>query len=240
VTATLPPLAVIWHDAECGSYTADLPLWRELAAQEPGPILDVGAGTGRVALDLAARGHDVTALDADPVLLGALAERATVPVTTVVGDALAFDLSPRRFGLILVPMQTIQLLPDRSAFLAAARRHLAPGGLLAAALAEALEGFDPGTGLLPAPDLAEHAGWRFASQPVAVRELADRSRIERIRTSLAPDGTRTAEGDAVDLAHVAPETLHEEGRAAGLTAEAGRRIPATEDHVGSEVVLLRG
>ena len=25
------PSAVIWHDLECGSYRADLPLWRELA-----------------------------------------------------------------------------------------------------------------------------------------------------------------------------------------------------------------
>ena len=41
-----------------------------------GPILDLGAGTGRVALDLAARGHDVTALDSDAALLDELAARA--------------------------------------------------------------------------------------------------------------------------------------------------------------------
>ncbi len=31
--------AVVWHDLECGSYAADLPLWRELAsaAQADGP-----------------------------------------------------------------------------------------------------------------------------------------------------------------------------------------------------------
>ena len=55
----------VWHDVECGGYAADLPLWRELAAREAGPVLDVGAGTGRVALDLARAGHDVTALDRD-------------------------------------------------------------------------------------------------------------------------------------------------------------------------------
>ena len=33
-------LEVIWHDLECGSYRADLPLWRELAVREPGPILE--------------------------------------------------------------------------------------------------------------------------------------------------------------------------------------------------------
>ena len=58
---------------ECGRYVADLALWQELAARERGPVLDVGAGTGRVALDLARAGHAVTALDREPELLAALA-----------------------------------------------------------------------------------------------------------------------------------------------------------------------
>ena len=53
---------VIWHDLECGGYVEDLPLWRELAGD--GPVLDLGCGTGRVALDLAARGVPVVGLDA--------------------------------------------------------------------------------------------------------------------------------------------------------------------------------
>ena len=40
---------------------------------EAGPVLDVGAGAGRVALDLARAGHDVTALDLDAELLAELA-----------------------------------------------------------------------------------------------------------------------------------------------------------------------
>ena len=44
--------AVVWQDVECASYDADLPLWRELAAAAAGPVLDLGCGTGRVALDL--------------------------------------------------------------------------------------------------------------------------------------------------------------------------------------------
>ena len=64
--------AIVWHDIECGAYTADLPLWEELAAAAPGPVLDVGAGTGRVALHLARAGFAVTALDVDAVLLAEL------------------------------------------------------------------------------------------------------------------------------------------------------------------------
>src|SRR5215213_11584710 len=103
-------LDALWHDLECGAYGEDLPLWRALAAEAGGPVLDVGAGTGRVALHLAAAGVPVVALDAEARLLEALEHRAAgLPVETVVGDARAFTLE-RRVALVLVPMQTLQLL----------------------------------------------------------------------------------------------------------------------------------
>jgi SAM-dependent methyltransferase len=233
---------VVWHDVECGSYEADLPLWDELARAAGGPVLDVGAGTGRVALRLARAGHAVTALDHDPVLLAELAERAReagVSIETVEADAASFDLAGRGFALIAVPMQTLQLLPERAGFFASARRALAPGGLVAAALADAPEPFEP-PGDLPFPDVTVRHGRRFVSQPVAIRLAGDVWRIERARQTIAPDGTRTTEDDVVELAAITPEELLEEGRAAGLTPEGVRLVEPTDDHVGSEVVLLRG
>ena len=228
----MKPPAVIWHDLECHAYRADLPLWRELADAERGPILDVGAGTGRVALDLAAAGHEVVALDVDPVLLAQIEG-----VETVVADAQSFELD-REFGLIVVPMQTIQLLEDRPAFLACARRHLLPGGLLAIAIADAMEAFDPTSPGLPEPDVAELDGWRFSSQPVALREHEDVMLIDRVRTSWSPDGRRVSEADRIALARLDAETVERE--AEGFTAEPGRVIDPTDDHVGSTVVMLRG
>jgi SAM-dependent methyltransferase len=70
---------VLWHDIECGGYDLDLPLWRELAGREGSPVLDVGAGTGRVALDLARRGHEVVAPRPQRGALEALRERAGGP-----------------------------------------------------------------------------------------------------------------------------------------------------------------
>ncbi|HTE62395.1 MAG TPA: class I SAM-dependent methyltransferase [Solirubrobacteraceae bacterium] len=231
---------VVWHDVECGRYSADLPLWHELATRERGPILDVGAGTGRVALELARAGHDVTALDREPELLDALTARAAgLGVRTVVADASDFALD-RRFGLVIVPMQTVQLLPARAGFLAAALRHLLPGGLLALAITAALEDFDGVEGVLPAPDVGTLADWRFASQPTAVRALPDATRIERLRRAYAPDGGVTEEADVIELASLTPAELEAEGRAAGFTPEPSRTIPPTDDHVGSEVVMLRG
>ena len=229
---------VVWHDVECGRYAADLALWEELAARERGPILDVGAGTGRVALRLARAGHAVTALDREPELLAALRARAgVVAVEVVAADARDFALDTR-FGLIIVPMQTIQLLPERAPFLATARAHLVAGGLLAVAITEAMEDFGE-LEELPEPDRGAVADWRFASQPTAVRALAAATRIERLRRTFSPDGDVTEEEDVIELVHLTVEQLEAEGRAAGFTAEPGRSIPPTEEHVGSEVVLLR-
>jgi SAM-dependent methyltransferase len=233
---------VAWHDAECASYVADLGVWRELAARAGSPILDVGAGTGRVALDLAAGGHEVVALDLEPVLLEALAERAAargLHVETVVGDAEALPFAGETFALVLVPMQTIQLLADRGAFLRGARRVLRPDGLLAIAIADELSSFDAADGLLPTPDVAEDGGWRFVSQPTAVHVGREHSRIERLRVTHAPDGTSTTEHNVIDLAVLDPSRLGAEGRAAGLTSVPGIRIAPTADHVGSAVVVFR-
>jgi SAM-dependent methyltransferase len=125
--------SVVWHDVECGGYVEDLPLWRAMAAEHGGPVLDLGAGTGRVALDLARAGHEVVALDVDGELLAALRERAwALPVRTVEADARCFALG-RRFPLILAPMQTVQLLDGReSELLSCVAAHLAPGGTFAA------------------------------------------------------------------------------------------------------------
>jgi SAM-dependent methyltransferase len=206
-------------------------------------VLDVGAGTGRVALDLARRCHEVVALDRDDALLDALRERGVgLDVTALVADARDFD-ARRRFPLILVPMQTVQLLggPDgRARFLERARAHLAPGGLLAAALADALEDFDSEYDQPPMPDLREVGGVVYASRPVAVRDLGDRAVIERVREVVQRDGTRTATEDVVELDRLDPETLATEAAAFGLREEAPRRLDPTVDYVGSTVVMLRG
>jgi SAM-dependent methyltransferase len=235
-------LAVIWHDVECGAYDADLPLWRELAGEAGGAILDVGAGTGRVALDLARRGHEVIALDGDRDLLAALRERAgDLPVTTVHADARDFDLG-RRVAQVIVPMQTLQLLggpAGRGAFLGCAARHLAPGGLLVAALADALQGVGDEADIeRPMPDVREVAGTVYASHPLRVRREPGGVVIERLRETVDRAGRRTAQGDETRLDDLDGETLAAEAAPYGFVAQPGRDVPATDEYVGSEVVVL--
>jgi SAM-dependent methyltransferase len=235
---------VVWHDVECGRYDADLTLWRELAREAGGPVLDVGAGTGRVALRLAEEGLDVTALDVDGELLDVLEGRARaagVEIETVRADASAFVL-PERFALIAVPMQTLQLLSGEAArggFFASARRALLPGGLVAVAIADELEPFEEQSPL-PTPDVGEADGLRYLSQPVAVRERPGSVRIERIRQVVSPDGSRTSEDDVIELRTLSVECLAAEAEPHGLRAEAPLEVPATLEHVGSTVVMLRG
>jgi protein-L-isoaspartate O-methyltransferase len=67
--------AVAWHDTECGAYGADLALWEELTAHG-GPVLELGAGTGRVALHLARAGREVIAIERDAELAAEQERRA--------------------------------------------------------------------------------------------------------------------------------------------------------------------
>jgi SAM-dependent methyltransferase len=232
---------VVWHDVECGRYDADLALWSELAEGAEHGVLDVGAGTGRVSLPLAEAGHRVTALDIDPELLGALRERAAaagVEVATIAADARDFTL-PEPVSLIAVPMQTIQLLPERDGFFASARRALVPGGRMAVAIATDLEPYD-GAPPLPAPDLGEAGGWTYVSQPIAIRIDGDQVRIERIRQMIGPVDEREAFQDVITLSIVTPGGLAEEAARHGLEAEELLHIPETPEHVASEVVVFRG
>jgi len=72
-----------------------------------------------------------------------------------------------------------------------------------------------------------------------VRALPAATRIERVRRTVAPDGRVTEEDDVIELAALSVAELEDEGRAAGFTPEPARSIPPTDEHVGSEVVLLR-
>jgi SAM-dependent methyltransferase len=235
-------VSVIWHDLECGGYVEDMPLWRSLAVEHGDPVLDIGAGTGRITLDLARAGHRVTALDHDDVLLAELRRRGQgVEVATVLADARRFELG-RRFAMCIVPMQTIQLLggsDGRARFLGCARRHLGAGGVLAVALADELEPFEVHDGsAAPLPDVGEFDGVVYSSLPTAVRVDPDGYVLERRRETVAVDGTRSVDGDVIRLDRLSPAQLEREASAAGLTPAGHRSVPATRDYVGSTVVIL--
>jgi SAM-dependent methyltransferase len=235
---------VIWHDVECASYAADLGLWEELAAAAGAPVLDVGCGTGRVALHLAAHGHAVVGLDADPDLVQALTARAReagLAVEGVVADARSFELG-RTFAAAIAPMQVAQLLggsAGRTSMLRCLRRHLRPGATCAIALADPFEGEAAEQVGPPMPDMHEEEGWMFSSLPIAVRDLSGATAIDRVRQAVSPEGELTESMTTVELDGVAPEELEAEAREAGFEPLPRREVPPTADYVGSTVVMLR-
>ena len=126
------------HGDRTPCVAGDTAFYAGWAARLGGPVLELGVGTGRVALALAAAGHDVTGLDLSEDLLGIAREKArnlTPGVRHPVflgGDMRDFDLD-ERFPLIIAPFRTFHALlnpAEQLAALACAKRHLVEGGRL--------------------------------------------------------------------------------------------------------------
>jgi SAM-dependent methyltransferase len=247
------PADVVWHDAECGGYGADLDLWEELAAAAPGPVLDLGCGTGRVALHLARRGYDVVGVDSDPALIEALHERADgLPVRGTVADARDLDLGGT-FGLAIAPMQLIQLLADEGERVACLHRlaaHLPPGAVAALAIVEEVEAEGAGATFPlpgwksrptepPLPDTREVDGVVYSSLPLPTVLDDGVLLVRRLRQVVSPEGLLSEEENAIGLRELSAARLEREGATAGLEPLPRRSVPPTDDHVGSTVVVLR-
>jgi SAM-dependent methyltransferase len=123
------PLADL-YDLEY-THDYDIPFWLSIAEREAGPIVEWGAGTGRIAVSLAAAGHDVTAVE----ISGRMVERGeekSESVGWIVGDMRSVDPG-QRYGLSVCAFNSFLCLnsvDDALAFLRNAHEHLVPGGLL--------------------------------------------------------------------------------------------------------------
>jgi SAM-dependent methyltransferase len=234
--------AAIWHEVECGGYAADLPVWEELASAAGDGLLELGCGSGRVALHLARRGHEVWAVDAEPALIEALEARAAAErlrVHALCADARALTIE-RDFGLIAAPMQLVQMLGGRSerrSLLERSAAQLAPRGRLAAAIVErsaaSLE--RPSVAL---PDVRERDGWVYSSQPVAVADGDGGIEIRRLRQAVSPAG-ELSESEHVDrLVPLDAAELESEAAAAGLRPVGRLEVPAANGYLGAIVVVM--
>ena len=109
----------------------DLPFWLSLAEREDDPVIEWGAGTGRIAVPLAAAGHDVTAVEVSAGMVERGREKSHA-VSWVVGD-MRDVLLGRRYGLAVCAFNSFLCLKgidDALAFLRNAHEQLVPGGLL--------------------------------------------------------------------------------------------------------------
>lgn len=128
------------YDHEYRRRRDDVRFYQTLASQQGGPILELGCGTGRIALPLVKDGHEVLGLDLEHSMLerasqrrGRLARGVRPHLQLLQADLRDFALG-RRYPLIISAFNTLMHLYRSDDVLAVFRRvraHLAPGGLFA-------------------------------------------------------------------------------------------------------------
>jgi SAM-dependent methyltransferase len=138
--ATAAALARL-YDLDLRDDPGDLDLYLALADRADGRILELAAGSGRLAVPLALAGHPVTAVDNDPAMLDRARTRASAAglpqerLAFVDADLLGLELPDAgRYAFAFIALNSIMLLAGREAQRAAFRTlaaHLAPGGLAA-------------------------------------------------------------------------------------------------------------
>jgi len=128
------------YDLDLADDPGDLDLYLALAARTGGPVLELMAGSGRLAVPLAAAGYEVVAVDTDAAMLARAraaadaAGKATARrLALVEADAARYrHADVGRFGLAFVALGSFLLLPDRRAqrwAIEALAAHLAPDGV---------------------------------------------------------------------------------------------------------------
>ena len=113
----------------------DYDFYRLLIESNPGPVLDLGCGTGRILVPLAKEGIEVVGLDTSKKMLEICQEKLdsdSLDVRLIHGDIRNFVLD-ERFSTILIPGFSVQLLleeEDLESCLKTCLEHLNPGGQL--------------------------------------------------------------------------------------------------------------
>src|SRR5262245_826568 len=114
------------------SFHGDAEWYRRKAMESGGPVLELGAGTGRIAIPIAEDGLSIYALDSDEGMRKALQlkvdmlpEDVRKRIVIVDDDMRSFRLN-QEFGLIIAPVSVVDWLRDRGR----AGRPLSPFALV--------------------------------------------------------------------------------------------------------------
>ena len=195
-----------WYDAIHGEGGDDLTFWLPFAAEHGGPVLEVGAGTGRIALPLARAGHAVTALDPSPAMLAIARERAAAEGLSVAfldGRLPGAPLLPTAFSSVILPNDVLLACPtaeEQAAALREAAAALAPGGRLALDVAGPDHWLGPGGNGEPILAFSGEVGGESLNVwHVRQDDLAAQTRRLQIRYELAAadGGVRRSESEHV-------------------------------------------
>ncbi len=173
------------YDAWSRSVTEDVPFYVRQAGAAGGPVVELGVGTGRVAIPVARRGIGVIGVDSSPEMLAVCRRRARAEGVLELLDLRLGDLRrppvEERVRLVLCPFRSYLHLyteDDRREALAAAFRLLASGGRLVfdvfAPDAEDIAETD-GRWLEREPGIFERADWDAVARTFTLRVRGDNS-----------------------------------------------------------------
>ena len=138
--------------------------YREKAVASGGPVLELGAGTGRITIPIAEAGIRVTALDLEPEMLDTLRRKAAALPADVAGRISVHQADMRSFALeesyrlVIIPFRAFLhniTRQDQLAVLRCAHMHLDTGGELA------LNVFHPSLEFMAANAGAYAGVWRW-------------------------------------------------------------------------------
>jgi SAM-dependent methyltransferase len=113
-----------------------VPFYMAEFAKAGGPCVELGVGNGRITIEAARRGVDITGVDVSPAMLALCRERAAAAgvadkIKLIESDMRAFQL-PAPAALIAIPFSTIGhcvSLDDKAALFRHVFSQLRPGGL---------------------------------------------------------------------------------------------------------------
>jgi SAM-dependent methyltransferase len=130
-----------YYDLDFRDVHYDAELYQQLALEGGGPVLELGVGSGRLAVPLALAGHEVVGIDSDEAMLARGRRRwdevrgELDPGRLRLDRGDFFDLRAEpRFGLVLIAVNTFLVAQDddqRLAILQGMRQSLRPGGIAA-------------------------------------------------------------------------------------------------------------
>ncbi|MDN3055469.1 methyltransferase domain-containing protein [Streptomyces sp. SRF1] len=186
--------------------------------ERPGDVLDLGCGTGSLALLAAEAGHRVTGVDRSSRMARLAREKlAGTGATVLVGDAAEPPVPERSFDVVLV-RHLLWLLPDQEAVLRRWVRLLRPGGRLV--LIEGRWGESDPTSLsaagqsgsvgLSAAGQSGLVGLSAAELSGLVGPLAERLSVEQLGPDAALWGRVVRDERYVLVADLAPARRHAE------------------------------
>lgn len=178
-----------WDDFAGDEPHSDHLAFLHLIENNPGPVLDVGCGLGRLLIPYLASGVDIEGVDSSGEALAICrAKTATMGLTPVLYHQAMQHLElPKRYATIIIPGGSFHLVTDRDEATEALRRlfsHVEAGGILAMSLDDPVEELSNDPAL----------GWRPHGKAIRSRDGAE---LQQDRRTVSVDGEEQIETNEI-------------------------------------------